>query len=185
MTPEQAIREIERKITAIQRGIAADLPRIVGKRAADFYRDSFRKQGFTDTGLQPWKPAKRTVNARTTGGRYGTLLSARKELHNSIHFISGVGRVTIRSDKPYSQIHNEGGTVNVPVTPDMRKFAWAQHYKEVGKKSKDFTPWKGLALTPKKELRINIPKRQFMGKSEALNTIIATEVKNYVERIFK
>ncbi|MCK4499828.1 hypothetical protein KAU11_04980, partial [Candidatus Babeliales bacterium] len=85
----------------------------------------------------------------------------------------------------YSQIHNEGGNISVPVTKKMRKFAWAKHYEQAGKGSKEFTPWKGLALTKKNGLNITIPKRQFMGNSRDLNEIIAKDVTSYIKNIFK
>ena len=47
----------------------------------------------------------------------------------------------------------------------MRRFAWAQHYREAGKDKKKDTFWKRLALTKKTKLNIQIPQRQFMPTS--------------------
>jgi len=183
--PEQAIKVIDKKINRIKQAIEKDIPRLVGKHAVDFYRSSFEKGGFQNGTLKKWTPAKRLGTIKGADGKYGTLLSRRKELHNSIHFIPGVGKVTIRSDKPYSRIHNEGGNIVVPVTAKMKKFAWAKHYQTVGKGSEEFSPWKGLALTKKKQLHIAIPRRQFMGSSTDLNNILNTKVSEYVNKIFK
>ncbi|NLN73830.1 MAG: hypothetical protein GX140_06255 [Bacteroidales bacterium] len=60
------------------------------------------------------------------------LLSVTNELFNSINYDVKGNTVIIRSDKEYSAIHNWGGTIHsqVPVTPKMRKFAWAMHYQQ-------------------------------------------------------
>jgi hypothetical protein len=57
----------------------------------------------------------------------------------------------------------------------MRKFAWAMNYK-----SGD-NIWKQLAITRKSILRINIPKRQFMGHSKILDQLII----NSINKAFK
>lgn len=197
MKPNEAIKAIDGKITKLQRAIARDLPRLVGKHAVDFYQDNFAKQGFQNNGIQKWQPAKRLGTIKGADGKDGTLLSRRKELYNSIHPIPGVAKVTIRSDKPYSRIHNEGG--NIPITDKMRKWAWAKYYETSTEgtktlKTKTYTSWspeksqevnfyKGLALTKKKQL--HIPKRQFMGRSADLNTLLNTKITEYVNKIFK
>lgn len=185
MTPKQAAAEIERRVNRLQKAVANDLPRRVGKIAVDYYHDSFHQQGFLNNGRKAWRPAKRIGTVKGAGGKYLTLLSRRKELYNSIHFVPGMAKVNVVSNKPYSRIHNEGGVLHPRVTPKMRKFAWAQHYKEVGKKSDKFTKWKGLALTKKQRLAIPIIKRQFMGKALELNRQIHQDAVNYVRKIFK
>ena len=41
------------------------------------------------------------------------LSSERTELENSLDFKAGTNKVTIKSDKDYAKVHNEGGTVKV------------------------------------------------------------------------
>jgi phage gpG-like protein len=185
MKPEQAIVEIERRVSRLQNAIARDIPRRVGKIAVDYYHDSFHQQGFLDNGRKSWKPAKRIGTVKSADGKYLTLLSRRKELYNSIHFVPGVAKVNVISNKPYSRIHNYGGVTHPTVTQKMRKFAWAMHYKQAEKGSKEFTFWKGLALTKKQRLTIPIIKRQFMGKAAELNQQIKQDALNYVRKIFK
>ena len=182
MTPEQVTKVIDQRMSKLRQGLRKDVPRIIGKHATDFYKGNFTRQGFLDESVEPWKPAKRTLGGNTTNSRYPTLLSRRKELYNSIHFVPGDGKVNIRSDKAYSGIHNYGGTVNPTVTPKMRKFAWAMHYREAEKKA-DYTPWKGLALTRKKRLSITMPKRPFIGRSGTLNRLLADKTNQYVRRV--
>ena len=183
MTPQQAAQEIERRVGKLQHAIANDLPRIVGKHAVDFYQENFVRGGFLDESLERWKPAKRLGQKNGVAGTMPTLLSKRKELYNSIHFIPRPGAVTIRSAKPYSRIQNEGGVTHPTVTPKMRRFAWAQHYRMAGDKPNANTMWKNIALTRKQTLTVVIPKRQFMGHSATLNRFLQTEVNNHVRKI--
>jgi len=139
----------------------------------DHYHENFLKGGYVDETLKQWVPAKRIGQNKSANSQYGTLLSARKELYNSITDLPSKSLVKISSDKPYSRIHNEGGEIsqNINITPKMRKFAWAMHYQETGGDKKADSKWKGMALTKKQTISrtIRIPKRQFMGTSIALN----------------
>jgi phage gpG-like protein len=132
------------------------LPRLIGTEAVNFSKKRFREQAFVDTGTEPWK--KRKPGANRNRGR--NILADSGKLKNSIR-ITKVGKdfVTIGSKIPYAQIHNEGGTINIPVTDKMRKWGWAMFAKTNQSK------FKGLALTKKTSLRVRIPKRQFMGNS--------------------
>lgn len=57
-TPDIHTLIIERLRKAV-RLIETDLPRMVGKVARDHYQDNFRKGGFVNGGLHPWKDVKR------------------------------------------------------------------------------------------------------------------------------
>jgi phage gpG-like protein len=161
---------MDAKSSKINKYIDHELPIHVGKIAVDHYQDNFRKGGFVNDTLEKWQPAKRLL-MKSEGTQYGTLMSSRQELFNSISYIPGDGRVTIRSDKPYSKIQNEGGEIhqNITITPKMRRWAWAMYYKNGGDGGGE--AWKALALTKKTMLSRNIviPKRQFIGQSIALN----------------
>jgi phage gpG-like protein len=166
------------------------LPRLIAKYAIDHFKDNFRKGGFVDNGLKTWQEPKRlNADSDVAAEKYGPLLSARKELMESITYTVTGTRIVLTSNKPYAQIHNEGGTIQIPVTPKMRAFAWARH-KEVnnGRKEGDAeipSPWKGLALTKKQQLNVTIPQRQFIGHSHELDDIIAREINSEIEKLFK
>ncbi|MBN1340731.1 MAG: phage virion morphogenesis protein [Bacteroidales bacterium] len=167
-----------------------DLPRHAGKIAVDHFKENFIKGGFVDTKVDKWKLPKRyNAKGKYAGSRYGTLLSARKELYNSITYDARRRMVIIRSDKPYAKIHNEGGQVDhsIPVTPAMRRFAWAMHYNETGGVPKAQSKWKGLALTKRESIRVKftMPKRQFIGNSAALNAKIEARIINDLKNILR
>lgn len=184
------------------------LPVLVGRMAKDHFQDNFLQGGFVDGGLHPWQEAqRRKKGGKRASAKYGTLLSGRNHLFNSIKYIPGDSYVTVTNDVEYAALHNNGGqiTSHPQVTPKMRKFAWAQYFqaagitkrmKAGGKKRKaieenlpeDALKWKRLALTTKKQLDVTatIPKRQFIGESRELNQkiekLIETNITNILNK---
>jgi phage gpG-like protein len=148
-----------------------DIPRIVGREAVNFYKASFDNQGFTKKRKGKWKG--RIYDTKEQKGK--PILHGSGELEESIDYRIESGKVIIFSDKEYAEIMNEGG--KIPVTDKMRKFMWAMYYET------DDEFYKKFALTKKKT--ITIPKRQFMGFSDKLNSIIEKQIDNRVDEIFK
>ncbi len=194
---------IERKRKELDTIMRRRMPVIAGRMAKDHFQDNFRRGGFVNSGLHPWQKAKRLSSGGTdAASQYGTLLSGRNHLFNSIKYMPSDYRVTVANELVYAPIHNWGGTVSVSVTNRMRRFAWAKFYKASGRARKAATGqkngrnmasrkrppnqqasfWKGLALTKKKKLNIRIPQRQFLGESneltEKINERIEKEIRN-------
>lgn len=196
-------RQVERKRKELDGMMRRRMPVIAGRMAKDHFQDNFRKGGFVNGGLHPWPKAKRLASGGTdAASQYGTLLSGRNHLFNSIKYIPSDYRVKVASEVVYAPVHNWGGSVSVTVTDRMRRFAWAKFYKASGKARKAATRqkngrkgavvgqapnpqasfWKNLALTKKKKLNIRIPQRQFLGESkeltEKINERIEKEIRN-------
>lgn len=150
------VRQIEK-----MQGEIKQLPDIVGLEAMQLFRENFIKEGWQDKTFSPWKRKK-----YPDGGRI--LASPRqrgdKSLMNSIHILSKSDKsVTVGVDgKPYARIHNEGGTIPVPTTEKLRKWAWAMFYKTGD------NMYKAMAITKEKHIKVSIPKRQYMGNSQVL-----------------
>lgn len=196
------IRAVEKLSKSIEEEVDDRLPRKLGVLAVQHFKQNFRDSGFRNGGLQPWKRSLREVSGdKRASSRYKTLTSARNHLMNSTESVVGKGYVTIVNSVPYASIHNEGGTIhqNIPISPDMRKFAWAMFFKSAGirkgKKSKGTTSpenlssealkWRGLALTKKSTLSrsIQIPKRQFIGESQELTELVTNEIEQTIEKV--
>lgn len=196
------IRMVDKLSKSIQEEVDDRLPRKLGVLAVQHFKQNFRDSGFRNGGLQPWKRSLREVSGdKRASSRYKTLTSARNHLMNSTESIVGKGYVSIVNSVPYASIHNEGGTINqnIPISQDMRKFAWAMFFKSAGihkgKKSKGATSpenlspealkWRGLALTKKSTLSrsIQIPKRQFIGESQELTEIVTNEIEQTIEKV--
>lgn len=171
------------------------MPVIAGQMAVSHFKSNFRQGGFVNNGLHSWKKSKREGKGKGAGSGYKTLLSGRNHLYSSTNYIPGDGRVTIQNNVEYASIHNEGGTIqsHPTVTPKMKKFAWAKYYEALnGQKPdkntvipEDVARWRRLALTKKSKLDIKIvmPKRQFIGESQELNEKIQSKLEDKISKI--
>lgn len=179
MTQQEYIRELKREQQKLEDLSRRKLPVIVGRMGKDHFQDNFHKGGFVNNGLHKWTPAKRLTSGRNSAAaKYGTLLSSRNHLFSGIQYIPGDGRVTISNPVQYAAAHQFGETVTVPITPKMRRFAWAKHYEAGGGGDSDTEGeentnteasfWKGMALTKKTSLSIKLPARPFIGDSDEL-----------------
>lgn len=193
MTPEQFEQLIKTKAQEIKDYAVMVFPAEAGNTAIRFINDNFRKQGWQGSGFEAWKANKHNK----------TILVQSGHLRSATYYTTAPGQATIRNTEPYAQLHNEGGTVNVPVTDKMRKFAWAMYYKEAGKGikktkagdqyqsisvGKEARKWRGLALTKKTFLNITVDQRQFMptlaSPSQILNDDIRSNIETELQRLF-
>lgn len=142
------------------------VPRIIAEKATEFYKQRFTVKA--DVNNRPWPPARHPPTRGSLLVRSGNLMaSVRPSRVTPQRVVISAGSQQV----PYAAVHNEGATLTVPVTRDMRKFAWAMKYKTGDDR------WKGLALTKKRYLRINIPKRQFMGHSIVLRKLLIDSIR--------
>lgn len=104
---------LKRKIAALEK-VKTTLPTILANESVNFFKQSFRKQGWEDEGVQPWKPRKSTD--KKNKGK--AILVQSGDLRNSITIESANwGKIRIVSQLPYSAIHNEG----------LNGKAWGKH----------------------------------------------------------
>lgn len=195
MTPQQFAALVKAKQREIRDAIHRRLPVKIGRMATDHFQENFRRGGFVDGGLHPWPITRRQQNSVPGGsaaGKYGPLMSARKNLYGSIRYVPGDAQVTVGTSVPYAAVHNQGATITAHprVTPKMRKFAWAQFFKAGGKAAT--TPgasaagmWKALALTKKDKLTVTskIPQRKFLGPSQELTQKVSQTIENEIKNI--
>lgn len=150
--------------------------RYAASEAVTFFKESFTKDGFTDSSFQKWQQTTNPLAGKHTMYKTGTLMrSVRKQSANT-------KKVVVISDTAYSEIQNNGGTITV--TAQMKKFWWAKYYEFAGKVT---TNKKGAVSLNKKNTglgakamfcrrmalmpvgsKIKIQKRQFMGESATL-----------------
>lgn len=148
------------------------LPTIAGNMAINFFKDSFRREGFIDSRYNRWKPRK-VQGDGSRRGRRGTLTKT-GELQRSITYRPGPAEFRVFSDKAYAQIHNEGGRIRI--TRKMRAYFFFMYNKT--KKEH----WRNLATTKKQFFEI--PQRQFMGESNVLDKRIAAHVTAALDKAF-
>ena len=150
---QQELDKLYRKYTSFRKS----MPQKLAITMTNFFKRNFQAGGFVDVPFQKWKKSN-YPGARKTMVKSGNTRREIKKIQVSESRIV----VGIANHNHYAKIHNEGG--KVPITPKMRRFFWAK-YKETGKEY-----WKFLAITKKTE--IDIPKREFIGDSKALEKTI-------------
>lgn len=138
----------------------------------DFIHQNFYDQGWHGAAFEAWTPRKESTTYN--------LLRVTNYLFNSINVASStINQVVFEADAPYAEIHNNGGTLNIPITARSRKFFWMM-YKVSGKEK-----WKWMALTKKERFTVKIDKRQFMGDSQSFNKQWDNHVSNEIKTRFK
>ena len=180
MTPQQFTALVKAKEKEIRDAIHRVLPVKIGRMAKDHYH--------------PWPKTHRQQYGKGTKAQYGPLLSEHPTLSRSITYVPGDAQVIVGTTVPYAAVHNQGAdltiTTHPTVTPDMRRFAWAQFFKAGGKSAPSGSPagmWKALALTKKQKLditaHVHIPQRKFIGTSQELNEKMRTKIETELTQI--
>lgn len=151
-----------------------DMVRYASVAGVNFFKDSFQNQGFTDIAFEPWlQRANDTDSGRKVLIKSGFLM-------NSIQvFDANENKITFGSDAEHAEIHNNGGTIKVTLSPRARKYFWFM-FKATGN-----SMWKAMALTKKEVITIQIPKRQFIGHSNTFLNELDNWVLNEIEKRFK
>ena len=173
-------RLMNRKAKEIRAYANARFPAQAGNAAIRFINGNFRAQGWQGRTFQKWKP----------NSRRGRVLVKTGHLRSATYYVTGVAKVIVRNTMPYAAIHNQGGTLNIPVTDKMRRYAWAMYYRQGGGKkkggnSRQAGKWKGLALTKKTFLNIKIEQRQFAPTPSSPSPVLEKAIKRNIERELK
>lgn len=181
---------IQLRLNAVQTALK-NLPQKVGAQVVLFTKQRFREQAWVDTTTQPW--AKRKPGAKRDKGR--AILKDTGRLQRSVRVISVTpGSVVIGTDVPYAQAHNEGfrGLQNVRshtrnryqrVTSGTGIYS-VKTRKERMQSSKQVVH--GGEISVKAFTRhMNLPKRQFLGNSQALNNQVKRLIISEINKALK
>ncbi len=105
------MKDLERKLKEIQAYLKKDVKKVIGIEALNFYKKSFRDEGFTDNSLTKWKEVKRRENPKTKGAAKSRkiLTGDTKQLSDSLDYKATSDGVEITSNSKYFEIHNAGG----------------------------------------------------------------------------
>lgn len=178
---------------AMAKDLTANAQRYAGSESVKFFKESFVKEGFTDSSFKAWpKTSNPMAGKRTLYGKGILMQSVRKTVQNK-------QRIEVESDTDYSEIQNNGGTITVSV--QMKRFFWAKYYELSGKVKQTYTGrvsrsksnvkasakaefCKRMALM-KVGTKIKIPQRQFMGNSQAMMNQFDAFWHGQVDIVFK
>lgn len=138
------------------------LPGKAGALAVEQFKGTFRSQGWTVNGMVlPWP--KRARADRNKSKRALLIQSGR--LRRSIRIVArGVDFVSIGTDVPYAQIHNEGGTISG--SAEVK-----QHSRRAHRRGRTQVK-EHEVKAHNRTVNTKIPKRKFIGHSlDVLNKL--------------
>lgn len=178
---------------AMAKDLTANAQRYAGSESVKFFKESFVKEGFTDSSFKAWpKTSNPMAGKRTMYGKGILMQSVRKIEQNK-------QRIVVESGTDYSEIQNNGGTITV--TTQMKSFFWAKFYElsgkvkqtSTGKVSRSKSNVKSSAKAEfcrrmalmKVGTKIKIPQRQFMGNSQTMMNMFDTFYQGQVDIVFK
>ena len=150
--------------------------RIAGSESVKFFKESFVKQGFTDTSFEAWLKTQNPLAGKRTMYKSGKLMQSIRKTEETTK------RVTVIADSDYAEIQNSGGYI--VVTLKMKNFFWAKHieFKDKNKKKAEFC--KAMALKKEGD-KIKIPPNKFIGNSQTLLNILKEQFEVELHTAFK
>jgi len=170
------------------------LPVKIASEAEKWFKDSFRNQGFTDQGLQPWRDTKSGKKNRFGKPSMGILIGTGK-LKRSIRTAQAAGGIVeITAGNqfvPYAQIHNEGGKAigKVTVPGYRRKVSTVMRVSSSSLKTRKTTSRRRRVTTGTTTVKSytkdmsKFPRRQYMGNSRMLNEKIGRIIGNEISAL--
>lgn len=166
----------------------------------NFIKDNFKNEGFAG---EKWKKrsAKNRSDRNNPTQNRALLIGESRQLFPSIKVeIAGKSTLRIVSSVPYAKIHNEGGTINHPGgTPYIITSNTAGRARGRRARLRSFGDKQAVFLKKDgnypentkftKPHKIEIPQRQFIGKSskldERIKKALDREVKGFFKTAFK
>ncbi len=178
-------RDFERdlKIAAGQmNGLVRELPGLVGAVVLNSVDNNFRSESFFG---QAWAPRK-----VQKGNEGRAILVQTGRLRRSFRLETSGLTVTIFTDAPYAQIHNEGGVITG--TANVAEYTRNQYeMNEVSKPGSRKEKWKketvgtGTVRAHTRSINLTIEQRQFMGEHPELDNDIKTLLDKEITAIFE
>lgn len=171
--------EMERQLQAMMNYIENDVPLVIGVEAVKHFKNNFQEEGFDG---KKWASRKTKRSGSTDGQK---ILSKSGDLAESIDYKIDGDDVVIYSDLPYAQIHNEGGTINMPAKEKVVAHKVHTRGKHKGKTlfaKNDKNATFGQKATVGAHV-IKIPQRQFIGSSKPLLEKITNKIVRDLDRL--
>lgn len=189
--------QVKRAVSGLSRLYTRTLPVKVGTKAV-----SLTKQRFTDSAFsgRKWQePYRRKLSFKGTQASYKTLLSGTNHLRDSTYFKPQPGKVYIRNQVDYAQIHNEGGTIKV--TAKMKRYFWYRYAAAKGARlvkkrgglrktkgnealTREAMFWRNMAIKREGSF-IRMPRRHFFGPDanmeKEIRKIIEKEMQLFIK----
>lgn len=169
------------------RKLLADIPKIVGNEAVNFFRERFHEQGWHDVAEEPWEP----LSPNTKKKKGGAILIESGKLMRSIHIESMSGlKVTVVASMPYAKVHNEGFEGEVTIKSHARvirrrtRVASSSIATKRRSTSNQMLTY-GTGRVKEHQRKMRIKARRFMGVSQELNLRIKMRILKHSQQLWK
>lgn len=151
-------------------------PDMAAIEAVNFSKERFVRKNWLDKSPKAWKQRSPSPEWHTEGQKKaasrGSLMVRSGRLKRSIRKIAVTrNSVTIGTDVPYAEAHNEGATINQSVTVKSHS------RKRKGREYK--------VKSHKRNRRVKLPERKFIGESAILLRRIERLVQREITEILK
>lgn len=151
-------------------------PEIAAIEAVNFSKERFVRKNWVDKSVTAWKARKPSpewhTEAQKKAAARGSLMVKSGRLKRSIRKIKVTrNSVTIGTDVPYAEAHNEGAVINTTV-----------NIKTHSRKRKGRTE---TVKAHRKKRKIKIPERRFIGESAILLRRVERLVQKEINNILK
>jgi phage gpG-like protein len=163
-----------KKATQDLKNFFTQFPKKAGEMALHDVAENFRTESFDGVKWAPRK--KKDVRTRALLVKTGRLKRSVRIARTSNN------SVTVTSNVPYAEIHNQGGSITLNARSELFKRNRNTKGNNKGKFTKGTTAGKGATY---KQGSIKIPKRQFMGMSKNLQKQIGQSIDKSFDIIFK
>ncbi|MDO9255422.1 MAG: phage virion morphogenesis protein [Bacteroidales bacterium] len=166
--------------------VRKQIPGVLGTIAVNYFKDSFRRQGWRDRSLKYWP--RRSKNFRKDNGRAILVKSGR--LRNSIRIEQAVfARTVVGTSVPYADAHNSGVSRTVAVRSHQRhtysKVKETYTTRKGTTRSRTMRKVDGSYQVKAHSRKMNLPQRQFMGDSKVMFMKFDKAVIQAVDKIFE
>jgi phage gpG-like protein len=182
MTPEEFPRVLEIKARELRNYANNRFPSVAGNIALRFINGNFRAGGYQGQSFDKWKKSNK---------KRGSTLVASGALRADNHYTTQPGQTTLKNNRPYAKLHNEGFTGTVTVKAHTRnkyskKKVGTGKLTKKGKERMQTVTFKSGQSTVKAHTRkMNIPKRQFMPTNERDSVVLNKAIERQVTRDIK
>lgn len=151
-------------------------PELAAIEAVNFSKERFVRKNWVDKSVTRWKPRKASPewqsDAQKKAAARGSLMVKSGRLKRSIRKIKVTrNSVTIGTDVPYAEAHNEGAVINQTV-----------NVKKHSRKRKGRTE---TVKAHKRKRKITLPERRFIGESALLLRRVERLVQREINEILK
>lgn len=190
-------KQVENAVRRLNTLYTRTLPVKVGTKAVSLTKKRFSDSSFNGRAWQ--EPYRRKLSFKGAQASYKTLESGTKHLRDSTYFKPEPGKVYIRNQVDYAQIHNDGGRIKV--TAKMKRYFWYRYSAAKGARltkkrgglrktkgnealTREAMFWRNMALKREGSL-IRMPRRHFFGPdanmSKEIRKIIERELQLFVK----